>query len=50
VDIASTDWPHFYPDFFANTIESIYRQDTLVLGLNMLLITSGPNVIKLFCP
>lgn len=40
VDIASTDWPHFYPDFFSNIMECIYRHDTLVLGLNMLLITS----------
>ena len=40
VDIASMDWPHFYPDFFTNILESIYRHDTLVLGLNMLLITS----------
>ena len=40
VDIGSTDWPHFYPDFFNHIMECIYRHDTLLLGLNMLLITS----------
>ena len=40
VDIASTDWPHFYPDFFNHIMECIYRHDTLLLGLSMLLITS----------
>jgi len=40
VDIASTDWPHFYPDFFTHIMECIYRNDTLLLGLGLLLITS----------
>ena len=40
VDIAASDWPHFYPDFFTNLLEFLRRKDTLILGLNMLLITS----------
>ena len=40
VDIASTDWPHFYPDFFTHIMDCIYRHETLLLGLSMLLITS----------
>lgn len=40
MDIASSDWPHFYPDFFTNLLELLRRKETLILGLNMLLITS----------
>lgn len=40
VDIAATDWPHFYPDFFENVLDTIRRRETLSLGLTMLLITS----------
>lgn len=40
VDIAASDWPHFYPDFFTNLLELLRRKETLILGLNMLLITS----------
>ncbi len=40
VDIASSDWPHFYPDFFEQLLDLIRRRETLILGLNMLLITS----------
>ena len=40
VDIAASDWPHFYPNFFTNLLELLRRKETLALGLNMLLITS----------
>ena len=40
VDIAASDWPHFYPNFFTNLLELLRRKETLSLGLNMLLITS----------
>ena len=40
VDIAASDWPHFYPSFFTNLLELLRRKETLSLGLNMLLITS----------
>lgn len=40
VDIARTDWPHFYPDFFPNIMDLIHNQDTIKQGLNMLLIAS----------
>ena len=40
VDIAATDWPHFYPDFFSHLLEFLRRKETLILGLSMLLITS----------
>jgi hypothetical protein len=40
VDIAASDWPHFYPDFFDQVLDLIRQRDTLILGLNMLLITS----------
>jgi len=40
VDIAGTDWPHFYPDFFTNIMECIYSEKNLLLGLGLLLITS----------
>jgi hypothetical protein len=40
VDIAGTDWPHFYPDFFSNIMECIYTEKNLLLGLGLLLTTS----------
>ena len=40
VDIAASDWPHFYPDFFEQILNLLRRKETLVLGLSMLLITS----------
>ncbi len=43
VDIARTDWPHFYPDFFSRLLDLVTgfnRSDTRRLGLAMLLITS----------
>ena len=40
MDIAASDWPHFYPSFFTNLLELLRRKETLSLGLNMLLITS----------
>ena len=40
VDIAASDWPHFYPDFFTNLLDLLRRKETLIVGLNMLLITS----------
>ena len=40
VDIAASDWPHFYPDFFEQILSLLRRKETLVLGLSMLLITS----------
>ena len=40
VDIAASDWPHFYPDFFTQLLDQLRRKETLILGLNMLLITS----------
>ena len=40
VDIAASDWPHFYPNFFTNLLELLRRKETLNVGLNMLLITS----------
>ncbi|XP_071749050.1 exportin-6-A isoform X2 [Lepeophtheirus salmonis] len=41
VDIARTDWPHFYPEFFIKNIyESLEQKKTLVLGLSTLLIAS----------
>ena len=40
VDIAASDWPHFYPDFFDQVLDLLRRKETLILGLSMLLITS----------
>ena len=40
VDIARSDWPHFFPDFYINILELIHSRDTMALGLNMLLIAS----------
>ena len=44
VDIARTDWPHFYPNFFTNIHELIMENGAAGpktnLGLTMLLITS----------
>ena len=40
VDIAASDWPHFYPDFFDQILDLLRRKETLILGLSMLLITS----------
>lgn len=40
VDIGRLDWPHFYPDFFANNLHLIQQQETVALGLVMLQTTS----------
>jgi len=40
VDIARSDWPHFYPDFMPQVRKLIGQQDTLLLGLSMMLTTS----------
>ena len=40
VDIARTDWPHFYPDFLPHVLDLVHTPDTMRLGLNMLLIAS----------
>ena len=40
MDIARSDWPHFFPDFYINILELIHARDTMALGLNMLLIAS----------
>lgn len=36
VDIGRNDWPHFYPDFFANIIQLIQNGETTSLGLMLL--------------
>lgn len=46
VDIGRLDWPHFYPDFFSNTIQLIQQPDTTTLGLILLHTTSE----ELACP
>lgn len=33
VDIARHDWPHFYPDFFANILQLLGHKHTRLLGL-----------------
>jgi len=38
VDIAKVDWPHFYPDFFPQILQLVHTQETILDGLNMLLI------------
>lgn len=38
VDIAKTDWPHFYPDFFPQMLQLVHGQTTRSGGLTMLLI------------
>lgn len=40
MDIARTDWPHFFPDFYLHLLDLIRTRDTMALGLNMLLIAS----------
>lgn len=40
IDVARTDWPHFYPDFFPTILQFIRTEETMLLGLNMLLIAS----------
>ncbi len=40
VDIARTDWPHFFHDFYVNILDMIRSKGTEALGLTMLLIAS----------
>lgn len=40
VDIARLDWPHFYPDFFANILQLLQKPETRSLGLLFMLTTS----------
>jgi len=40
VDVAKTDWPHFYPDFFTRILQLASTPTTMRLGLGMLLIAS----------
>ena len=40
VDIARSDWPHFYPEFVPEMFDLISRPETTLLGLNLLLIAS----------
>ncbi len=40
VDVARTDWPHFYPDFLSRALEATRAPDSMRLGLSTLLIAS----------
>jgi len=40
VDVAKTDWPHFYPDFFSRVLHLAASPETMRLGLGTLLIAS----------
>ncbi len=40
VDIARTDWPHFYPNFMNHALELARTPDSMRLGLSILLIAS----------
>jgi hypothetical protein len=36
VDIASTDWPHFYPDFFSNLVAILLHFTRKIFETNFL--------------
>jgi len=40
VDIARSDWPHFYPEFLPQVVRLVQAKDTACLGLAMLLTAS----------
>lgn len=40
VDIARSDWPHFYPEFLPQVVRLVQAKDTACLGLTMLLTAS----------
>ena len=40
MDIARSDWPHFYPEFLPQVVRLVQAKDTACLGLTMLLTAS----------